>query len=84
MEWIEKEMDEVCLLPQPKNILFPEYRNNADMHLICNKLKGHLTVADSQEIQEALIREFKTQMPQEMSGYQSCKLYHWPIISFVP
>ena len=75
MEWINKGKDEVCLLPQPRNILFPEYRTNSDMHLICNKLKGHLSVSDSQEMQDALIHEFKTQMPKEMSGYQTCKLY---------
>ena len=84
MEWINKGKDEVCLLPQPRNILFPEYRTNSDMHMICNKLKGHLSVSDSQEMQDALIHEFKTQMPHEMSGYQTCKLYQLFILFLVP
>ena len=38
MEWIELDKEEVCELPRPKDILFPEYRTNADTHLLCNKL----------------------------------------------
>ena len=75
MVWIEKEMEEICLLPQPKDILFPEYRTNADFHLLCNKLKGHLSVADTQSSMDALIEEFKMQMPDAFKGYQSCMLH---------
>ena len=72
MVWIEREMKEVCLLPQPKDIIFPEYRTNADFHLLCNKIKGHLSVADTQSKMDALIEEFKIQMPVASKGYQSC------------
>ena len=58
MEWIELDKEEVCELPRPKDILFPEYRTNADTHLLCNKLKGHLSVADNQESMSNLIDTF--------------------------
>ena len=74
MAWIERDMKEVCLLPQPKDIIFPESRTNANFHLLCNKLKGHLSVADTQSKMDALIEEFKRQMPDAFKGYQSCKL----------
>ena len=74
MVWIEREMKELCLLPQPKDIPFPEDRTNADYHLFCNKLKGHLSVADTQSKMDALIEEFKMQMPDALKSYQSCML----------
>ena len=73
MVWIEKDINEICLLPQPKDILFPEARTNADFHLLCNKLRGHLSVSDSQSSMNALIDEFKITMPEAFKGYQSCK-----------
>ena len=72
MEWIELKMEEVCQLPKPQDIIFPEYRTNADSHLLCKKLKGHLSVADSQEKMNHLIEEFKKRMPEAMKGYQTC------------
>ena len=72
MVWIEREMKEICLLPQPKDIAFPEYRTNADLNLLCNKLKGHISVADSQSKMDDLIEEFKMQLPDAMNGYQTC------------
>ena len=30
MEWIEQTTDDVCLLPKPKNTIFPEDRTNRD------------------------------------------------------
>ena len=68
MEWIEKSMDEVCLLPKPKNTIFPELRTNEDSHLLCNKLGGEMTVVDSQDKQDALIKEYR-----EILG----KVYDW-------
>ena len=78
MVWIEKEMNEICLLPQPKDILFPEARTNADFHLLCNKLKGHLSVSDTQSSMDALIEEFKMTMPEDFKGYQSCMIEYIP------
>ena len=72
MVWIQKEMDEICLLPRPKDIIFPEPRTNADFHLLCNKLKGHLSVSDTQSNMDSLIEEFKLQRPDDLKGFQSC------------
>ena len=72
MEWIEQNTDDVCLLPKPKNTIFPEDRSNRDMHHLCNKLKGHMTVTDSQAKQDLLTEEFKRKMPH-LYGRQ-CKL----------
>ena len=35
-----RPFDEVCLLPKPRSIGFPEPRSNSDYKLLCNKLKG--------------------------------------------
>ena len=72
MVWIEKDMKDVCLLPQPKDIIFPESRSNPDFHLLCNKLNGHLSVAETQSKMDALIEEFKLKMPEAFRGYLSC------------
>ena len=72
MAWIEREMKEVCLLPEPKDVIFPEYRTNAAIHLLCNKLNGQLSVADSQSKMDALIEEFKIKMPEAFKGWLSC------------
>ena len=63
MEWIDKTIDEVCQLPQPKDIIFPEFRTNEASHLLCNKLKGEMTVTDSQAKQNALVNEYKRAIP---------------------
>ena len=67
MEWVEKSMDEVCLLPKPKDTIFPELRTNEDSHLLCNKLKGEMTVTDSQAKQNALVREYQRAIPGTFS-----------------
>ena len=59
MEWVEKSMDEVCLLPKPKDTIFPELRTFEDSHLLCNKLKGKMTIVDSQDKQDTLIKEYR-------------------------
>ena len=73
MVWIEKEIEEICLLPQPKDILFPEARTNADFHRLCNKLGGHLSVSDTHSSMGALIEEFRKTMPEASKGYLSCR-----------
>ena len=70
------EMEEVCQLPQPKDILFPEYRTNTDTHILCNKLKGHLSVANTRDKMNLLIDKFKRHMPEAFQGYQSCMLVY--------
>ena len=58
-------MEDVCLLPQPKDIVFPEDRTNQEMHLLCNKLRGHMSASDSQAKQDALAVEYKRMMPEK-------------------
>ena len=69
MEVIEKSQDEVCLLPKPRDIVFPELRENEDMHLLCNKLKGTMSVTDSQDTQDRLVEEFTKKMPDEYNEF---------------
>ena len=79
MEWIEKGVEEVCLLPKLKDVLFPEYRTNENLHLLCNKLGGQITVVDSQSKQNYLVEEFRRLMPSDdLRGYISGRslLYH--------
>ena len=40
-----------------------ELRTNKDSHLLCNKLKGEMTVVDSQDKQNALVEEYKRAIP---------------------
>ena len=63
MEWIEKDLSDVCLLPKPKDTFFPEVRSNPHTHILCNKLGGHMSVADGQEKQEILFEELKKKIP---------------------
>ena len=74
MEIIEKSQDEVCLLPKPRDIVFPELRENKDMHLLCNKLKGTMSVTDSQETQNRLVKEFTQKMPDEYNDHSELKI----------
>ena len=54
-----RPFDEVCLLPKPRSIVFPEPRSNSDYKLLCNKLKGELTVITSDRMQDELIENLK-------------------------
>ena len=58
IEWIEKTREDVCLLPKPKDIVFPESRTFTDSNLLCSKLKGHMSVTDSVAKQDAMGKEF--------------------------
>ena len=49
--------------------MFPEKREASDMHLLCNKLKGTMSVTDSQETQDKLVQEFTRKMPDEYNEY---------------
>ena len=69
MEVIEKSQDEVCLLPKQRDIVFPELRKNEDMHLLCSKFKGTMSVTDSQDTQNRLVQEFTKKMPDEYNEY---------------
>ena len=64
-EWIEKSVDDVCLLPKPKDVVFPEDRTNEEMHLLCKKLRGHMSVTDNQAKQDALAKEYQRMLPEK-------------------
>ena len=38
-------------------------RENKDMHHLCNKLKGTMSVTDNQDTQNRLVEEFIQKMP---------------------
>ena len=65
MEWIEKSVEDVCLLPKPKDVVFPEDRTNEEMHLLCKKLRGHMSVTDSQAKQDVLAKEYQRMLPEK-------------------
>ena len=58
IEWTERSRDDVCLLPKPRDIIFPESRTFTNSIQFCNKLKGHMSVTDSPAKQAALAEEF--------------------------
>ena len=61
----------MCILPRPRDIIFPEYRTYEDMLLLCNKLSGTLSVTDGQTKQDDLVNEFMRKLPEDFTGYQS-------------
>ena len=65
MEIIERSQDEVCLLPKPTDIFFPEKRDNKDTHHLCNKLRGTMSVTDNRATQTRLIKEFFKKLPND-------------------
>ena len=58
IEWIERTRDDVCLLPKPRDIIFPELRTFTDSILLCSKLNGHMSVVDSPAKQADLAAEY--------------------------
>ena len=54
-------------MPEPKDVIFPELRTNEDSHLLCKKLRGEMTVTDSQAKQNALVKEFKRARPDDFN-----------------
>ena len=58
----EINLEEVCQLPKPKDVVFPERRSMIDSKLLCTKLGGKLTVVIDQRKQDELIRKFNTKL----------------------
>jgi hypothetical protein len=48
----------VCQLPEPKDVLIPEPRTVPDLKLLCEKIKGKVTVIKTYERQKDLIGKF--------------------------
>ena len=68
-------VEDVCLLPKPKHVVFPEKRSNADSKRLCNKLKGELTVITSEKMQDELVNSYKTSIPEQYSDYGEKGIY---------
>lgn len=58
----EINLEEVCQLPKPQDIVFPERRSMIDSKLLCTKLGGKLTVVTDQKKQDELIRKFNSKL----------------------
>lgn len=58
-----RSIDEVCQLPKPTDVLFPEKRNMSDFKLLCDRMGGHVTVVNSTEKQSRLVKQFGEELP---------------------
>ena len=58
----EIDMEEVCQLPKPQDVVFPERRSMTDSKLMCTKLGGKLTVVNDLKKQDELIARFNTKL----------------------
>ena len=56
---VSKTEEEVCQLPEPEDILFPEQRTYSDAKLICEKVGGQMTVVNSNHMLRKLVDTFK-------------------------
>ena len=53
------DRDNVCNLPEPRNVLFPTKRTYNDHKQLCTTLNGKITVVNSSDLQDSLIDELK-------------------------
>jgi hypothetical protein len=69
---VEEEMNvsRICQIPKPKDVLFPQLRKMSDARLLCNKLKGHITVVESAKEQEELIKRCYRTMVNQVIDWQ--------------
>ena len=56
---VKRTEEEVCQLPKPEDILFPEQRTYSAAKLMCEKVGGKLTVVDSDQKLKKLVNIFK-------------------------
>ena len=63
-EW---SLNTVCILPEPRDIVFPETKTVPDSKLLCNKLGGKMTVVTDQTHQDELIAYFNNHMKDQAS-----------------
>ena len=55
-------LDTVCILPEPRDVVFPGTKTVPDTKLLCNKLGGKMTVVKDQVHQNELITYFNNHM----------------------
>ena len=58
----EIELEKVCQMPKPHDVIFPERRSMTDSKLLCAKLGGKLSVVADQDKQDNLITKFNTKI----------------------
>ena len=58
----EIELETVCQVPKPQDVIFAERRSMTDSKLLCAKLGGKLTVVTDQDHQDNLITKFNTKL----------------------
>jgi hypothetical protein len=70
LNMVEEEMNisSICQIPKPRDVLFPQLRTMSESRLLCNKLKGQMTLVDSAETQEKLNDMFQKMLPDRISG----------------
>ena len=56
---VKKTEEEVCQLPEPEDILFPEQRTYYTAKLMCEKVGGKMTIVDSDQKLRKLLNTFK-------------------------
>jgi hypothetical protein len=61
----KRSIDEVCQLPVPKDVLFPEKRNMSDVKLLCNRMGGNVSVVKDKEMQTRLVEQFQIRLPDQ-------------------
>lgn len=70
----ETSLDKVCILPDARDIVFPETKTVPDTKLLCNKLGGKITVVADQTHQDDLIAYFNNHMKDQ----NSWGMWNWP------
>ncbi len=69
-------LEEVCNVPEPIDVLLPEKRKYREHQLMCNKLKGNVTVVRSEEMQKRLIDLFMEKTPFQDKKYREVKCFY--------
>ena len=60
-----KSQEEVCLLPEQRDIVFPELRSYHDTKLLCKKVGGKMTVVTNDDMQKNLVEIFKKTLAEK-------------------
>ena len=56
---VSRTEEEVCQLPEPEDILFPEPRTYSGTKLLCEKVGGQMTVVNNNHTLMKLVDTFK-------------------------
>ena len=62
-----RTVEEVCQLPKPEDVIFPEKRSYVGHQRMCNKMRGRVTVVKSDPMMDRLIDVFKATLPNHYS-----------------